>query len=204
MRQAQDPLQLWADSQEWITQWNTTDLHPLQHECQSIYQNIGSTYKQQLFFKWWVIACISYMHSLQEEGISVICSKPSGQASVFKGEAASQEAGGWSKQVELWCLFMFEDMGVCLGTGYMCVKLSCSLFCCFSKVTSRIQQLEEGLLPHGSSLVSRFCIHGAWMMVIWSDRSLLARSIVRKLNCLEMTTLLPQQTLSCHSPFGLN
>lgn len=57
---------------------------------------------------------------------------------------------------------------------------------------------------YGSSLVSSFCIHGAWMMVIRSDRSLLARGIVRKLNCLEMTTLLPQQTLSCHSPFGLN
>lgn len=33
---------------------------------------------------------------------------------------------------------------------------------------------------------------------------LLAHGIVSKPNCSEMTTPLPQQTLSCHSPFGLN
>lgn len=29
------PPAVGRDSQEWITQWNTTDLHPLQYECQA-------------------------------------------------------------------------------------------------------------------------------------------------------------------------
>lgn len=37
----------------------------------------------------------------------------------------------------------------------------------------------------------------------WQER-LLAHGIVSRPNCSEMTTLLPQQTRSCHSPFGLN